>query len=105
MTRIRFAILVAATIIGSMLGGAMSERLFSSGVAGAQSQSTNVSAEEFLLLDKNGKVRAGLGLDDKGAVGLILTSKDDNYRLYLSPDERLALKLADRKGTVIWSAP
>ena len=105
MTQIRFAILVAATFIGSMLGGAMSERFFTGGVAGAQSKSANVSAEEFLLLDKNGKVRAGLGLDSKGEVGLILTSKDDNYRLYLSPDDRLALKLADKSGTVIWSAP
>jgi hypothetical protein len=60
------------------------------GMAGAQSKSVNVSAEEFLLLDKSGKVRAGLGLDDKGEDGLILTSKDDNYRLYLSPDDRHA---------------
>jgi hypothetical protein len=105
MTRLQYAVVLVVTIVAGMLGGAISERLFSGGVADAQSKSTNVSAEEFLLLDKSGKVRAGLGLDDKGAVGLILTSKDDNYRLYLSPDERLALKLADRKGTVIWSAP
>jgi hypothetical protein len=104
MTRLQYSVVLAVAIVSGMLGGAMSERLFS-GVAGAQSRSANVSAEEFLLLDKSGKVRAGLGLDDKGEVGLILTSKDDNYRLYLSPDERFALKLADRKGTVIWSAP
>ena len=105
MTRFRFAVLVAATIVGGMLGGAISERVFSSAVAGAQPKGNSVSAEEFLLIDKNGKSRAGLGLDANGEVGLILTNKDDNYRLYLSPDERFAIKLADRKGTVIWSAP
>ena len=105
MTRLQYAMVLVVTIMAGMAGGAISERVFSSGVAGAQSKSANVSAEEFLLLDKNGKVRAGLGLDSKGEVGLILTSKDDNYRLYLSPDDRLALKLADKSGTVIWSAP
>ena len=105
MTRLQYAMVLVATIVAGMAGGAISERLFSGGIAGAQSKSTNVSAEEFLLLDKSGTVRAGLGLDDKGEVGLILTSKDGNHRLYLSPDERLALKLADRKGTVLWSAP
>ncbi len=105
MTRLQYAMLLVVTIVAGMAGGAISERVFSSGVAGAQSKSINVSAEEFLLLDKNGKVRAGLGLDPKGEVGLILTSKDGNYLLYLSPDDRLAFKLTDKSGRVIWSAP
>ena len=105
MTRLQYAILVVAMILSGFLGGAMSERLFSGGVAGAQSKTTGVSAEEFLLLDKTGKARAGLGLDANGEVGLVLTSKDGGRRLYLSPDDRTAFKLADRTGTVIWSAP
>ncbi|MBI5777125.1 MAG: hypothetical protein HY444_07020 [Nitrospirae bacterium] len=105
MTRLQYAILVATMILSGFLGGAMSERLFSGGIAGAESRTNKASAEEFLLLDKNGTARAGLGLDANGEVGLVLTSKDGGRRLYLSPDDRVALKLLDRNGTVIWSAP
>ena len=105
MTRLQFAILVVTVIVSSFLGGAMSERLFSGGIAGAQPKMNEVSAEQFLLLDKDGKARAGLGLDAKGEVGLVLTSKDGGRRLYLSPDDQKTLKLTDRNGKVIWSAP
>lgn len=105
MTRLQYAILVATMILSGFLGGAMSERLFSGGIAGAESKAHEVSAEQFLLLDKGGKARAGLGLDANGEVGLVLTSKDGNRRLYLSPDDRVALKLVDRNGKMIWSAP
>ena len=105
MTRIQYAILVATMFLSGFLGGAMSEHLFSGGITSAASKTNGVSAEEFLLLDKDGKARAGLGLDANGEVGLVLTSKDGNRRLYLSPDDRVALKLADRNGKVIWSAP
>ena len=105
MTRLQYAILLATMILSGFLGGAMSERLFSGGITGAEAKTNGVSAEEFLLLDKDGKARAGLGLDANGEVGLVLTSKDGSRRLYLSPDGRVALKLADRSGAVIWSAP
>ena len=105
MTRVQYAILVATMILSGFLGGAMSERLFSGGIAGAQSKANEVSAEQFLLLDKNGKARAGLGLDANGEVGLVLTSKDGGRRLYLSPDDRVVLKLTNRSGAVVWSAP
>ena len=105
MTRFQYVILVATMFLSGFLGGAMSERLFPGGIAGAEPKTNGVSAEEFLLLDKDGKARAGLGLDANGEVGLVLTSKDGNRRLYLSPDDRVALKLADRNGKVIWSAP
>lgn len=105
MTRIQYAILVATMILSGLLGGVVSERLFSGGTAGAQTKSNGVSAEEFLLLDKSGKVRAGLGLDANGEIGLVLTSKDGARKLYLSPDEASAVRLADRNGKVLWSAP
>ena len=105
MTRLQYAILVATMMLSGFLGGAMSERLFSGGIAGAEPKKNEVSAEEFLLLDKDGKARAGLGLDANGEVGLVLTSKDGGRRLYLSPDDRVAFKLADRNGKVLWSAP
>jgi hypothetical protein len=64
-----------------------------------------VNAEEFLLLDPSGKARAGLGLDQNGEVGLVLTSRDGNRSLYLTPDERPVIKFTDRDGQIIWSAP
>lgn len=105
MTRLQFAVLVVTVMVSGFLGGAMSERLFSGSIAGAQPKTNEVSAEQFLLLDKAGKARAGLGLDAKGEVGLVLTSKDGSRRLYMSPDDQKALKLTDRNGTVVWSAP
>jgi len=105
MTRFQYAMLVAAMMLSGFVGGMMSERFFSGGIAGAESKTNGVSAEQFLLLDKNGKARAGLGLDEAGEVGLVLTNKDGSRRLYLSPDDRFALKLVDRNGKVIWSAP
>jgi hypothetical protein len=105
MTRLQYAFLVAGMMASAFLGGAMSERLFSGGVAGAQSKPNVVNAEQFLLVDKTGKARAGLGLDANGEVGLVLTSKDGGRRLYLSPDDRMTLKLTDQNGKVIWSAP
>src|SRR3990167_901192 len=101
MTRLQYAILVAAMMLSGFPGGAMSERLFPGGIAGAESKTNGVSAEEFLLLDKNGKARAGLGLDGAGEVSLVLTNKDGSRRLYLSPDDRSALKLVYRNGKVI----
>ena len=72
----------------------------------AQAEKTNgVNAEEFLLLDSRGKARAGLGLDANGEVGLVLTSKDGNRTLTLSPDDRSAIKLVERGGRVLWQAP
>jgi hypothetical protein len=38
-------------------------------------------------------------------VGLVLTSRDGNRKLALSPDDRFAVKLSDQSGRVVWSAP
>lgn len=104
MTKLQVILVLATTFVGSMAGGILSERLFSSGVV--QAQKTNgVNAEEFLLLDQTGKARAGLGLDSNGEVGLVLTSRDGNRTLALSPDGPVAVKLSDRTGRVLWSAP
>jgi hypothetical protein len=82
----------------------LGERMFVSGLVHAQ-KANGVNAEEFLLLDQSGKARAGLGLDLNGEVGLVLTSRDGNRTLALSPDGPLAVKLTDRSGRVLWSAP
>jgi hypothetical protein len=51
------------------------------------------------------KGQQSLGLDPNGEVGLVLTSRDGNRRLYLTPDERTVIKLTDQDGQMIWSAP
>ncbi len=92
------------TFAGSLLGGMLGERLFGSGVV--QAQKTNgVNAEQFLLVDQNGRARAGLGLDPNGEVGLVLTSQDGSRTLAVSPDGPVAVKLSDRSGRILWSVP
>jgi len=56
-------------------------------------------------LDTSGKARAGLGLDKNGEVGLVMVSRDGSRKLYLSPDDRVAVKLSDQSGHILWSAP
>jgi len=104
VTRGQYALFLAVVLVGSMIGGALSGIWGAPGMAGAEKMK-GVNAEEFLLLDQNGKARAGLGLDQNGEVGLILTSRDGNKKLSLSPDEPVAIKLTDRSGRVLWAAP
>jgi hypothetical protein len=100
----RFLLFLGAAFLGGIVGGVLSDQVLSS--KSVQAQKTNgVNAEEFLLLDAGGKARAGLGLDANGEVGLVLTSKDGNRTLTLSPDDRSAIKLVERGGRVLWGVP
>ena len=104
MSRRHYWFLVVVTFVGSIIGGALSGWWLAPSPLKAQ-KTNGVNAEEFLLLDSNGKARAGLGLDKNGEVGLILTSRDGNRKLALSPDDRFAVKLTDQSGRLLWSAP
>jgi hypothetical protein len=104
VSRRHYWFLVVVTFVGSIIGGALSGWWLAPSPVKAQ-KTNGVNAEEFLLLDSNGKARAGLGLDKNGEVGLILTSRDGNRKLALSPDDRFAVKLTDQSGRVLWSAP
>ena len=104
MSHNQFGLLVVVTLIGSCIGGIFGDRWLAPSPATA-GKVNSVNAEEFLLLDPSGKARAGLGLDPNGEVGLVLTSRDGNRRLYLTPDERTVIKLTDRNGQIIWSMP
>ncbi len=104
MTRREFCVVLVLVFLGSVVGGALGERLFSP--RSVQAQKVNgVNAEEFLLLDQSGKARAGLGLDANGEVGFVLTSKDGSRTLTLSPDNPKAIKLAERGGRILWAVP
>ncbi|MBK9306525.1 MAG: hypothetical protein IPM58_05380 [Nitrospira sp.] len=97
-------LLCAAAFIGGVLGGVLSTQFLFPGLADAQ-KSNGVNAEEFLLLDRQGNARAGIGLDANGEVGLVLRSKDGERTLTLSPDEPSVIQLVDRGGRVLWGAP
>jgi hypothetical protein len=104
VTRGQYILFLAVVFFGNAMGATLGGLLFQTSSAGAE-KAKGINAEEFLLLDQNGKARAGLGLDPQGEVGFILTSKDGSKKLALSPDEPLAIKLSDRSGRVLWSAP
>lgn len=97
-------VLCTAAFLGGAVGGAISTQLLVPQSAGAQ-KPHGVNAEEFLLLDAQGKARAGLGLDANGEVGFVLRSKDGNRTLTISPDEPAVIKLVDRGGRILWGAP
>ena len=104
VTHKRYLLLLGAAFLGGLVGGVVSDQLFSH--PSAQAQNTKgMNAEEFLLLDSTGKARAGLGLDANGEVGFVLRSKDGMRTLTLSPDDRSAIKLVERGGRVLWGAP
>ncbi len=104
MTRNHVLLLCTAAFLGGTVGGVLSTQVLSPRPAEAQ-KSQGVNAEEFLLLDAQGKARAGLGLDANGEVGFVLRSKDGNRTLTLSPDEHSVIKLVDRGGRILWEAP
>ena len=96
--------IMTVAFLGGIVGGVLSDQLLSGKTV--QAQKTNgVNAEEFLLLDQAGKARAGLGLDAKGEVGLVLTSRDGSRTLTLSPDDPKAITLVERGGRVLLSMP
>jgi len=104
MTKVQFMLVLATVFLGSLIGGMLGERVNISGLVHAQ-KPNGVNAEEFLLIDQTGKARAGLGLDSNGEVGLVLTSRDGNRTLALSPDGPVAVKLTERSGKIVWSVP
>jgi hypothetical protein len=97
-------LLCTAAFLGGAISGVISTQLLVPLSAGLQ-KPNGVNAEEFLLLDAKGKVRAGLELDANGEIGLVLRSKDGNRTLTLSPDDPSVIKLVERGDRVLWKAP
>jgi hypothetical protein len=104
VSRTQFSLVLVVTLIGSMIGGMLGGRWMTPSLATAE-KANSVNAEEFLLIDPSGRARAGLGLDQNGEVGLVLTSRDGDRKLALTPDERTVIKLTERGGRILWSAP
>lgn len=105
MDRTEFAAVLAVALVGGFLGGLFADRFLNVEPALAQQRMKVVNSEEFLLVDKFGRTRAGLGLDANGEVGFVLLGKDGNRSLHLTPDEAQALKVKDKAGKILWAAP
>jgi hypothetical protein len=106
MNRKEYSTVVALALVAGLAGGLFAGRFLADEPAIAQQRNKVVNSEEFLLVDRFGKTRAGLGLDSKtGEVGLILLNKDGTRNLYLTPDDNKVLQLKDKEGRVLWSAP
>lgn len=105
MDRREFRTVLGAAVLAGFLGGAAAGWLTAGEVALAQQRMKVVNSEEFLLVDKFGRTRAGLGLDPNGEVGLVLLGKDGARSLHLTPDEAQPVKLKDKAGKVLWAAP
>jgi hypothetical protein len=105
MSRAEFRIVVGAAVLAGFVGGMAAGKLGGADPAIAQQRQKAVNSEEFLLVDKFGRTRAGLGLGADGAVALILLDKDGTRTLTLSPDEKQAVQLKGKDGKVLWAAP
>lgn len=105
MNRNELAAMLALALVGGFVGGLCSDRLLGAAPALAQQRMKVVNSEEFLLVDKFGRTRAGLGLDANGEVGFVLLGKEGNRSLHFTPDEPQAIKLKDKAGKILWAAP
>lgn len=105
MTRRQYWSLLLPACLSGLAGGFLSDRLTSMDSVWAQHRQKVVNSEEFLLVDKSGKTRGGLGLGPDGGVGLVLTGKDGTRTLYISPDEPQTVRLYDNTGKTLWAVP
>lgn len=105
MTRKELGAVLGAAVLAGFLGGTLAGWLMADDSVQAQQRSKVVNSEEFLLVDRFGRTRAGLGLDQNGEVGFVLLGKDGNRSLHLSPDEAQVVKLKDKGGKTLWAMP
>ena len=69
MNKKQFAVLLMFVIISSFLGGAMVQFIFGGAHLIAKERAISfhvIKASQFLLINKNGKIRASLSLEDSG---------------------------------------
>ena len=101
MRRREVLLLVALTVVAGLVGGALSNRVFMARIATAQEaeqQRKVITAEEFRLVDEDGRARAVLTLGSKGNVSISFYDRYDESRveLGLSPEGQPILKLLDQ---------
>jgi hypothetical protein len=101
MNRRQYILLLASALIGGLIGGALSTRVFMGGQVFAQRSPQHqkiLVAKEFHLIDVKEKTRAILGLKDQdGQPGLWLIDNNGKVRasLMLDPRQQPALFFDD----------
>jgi hypothetical protein len=98
MKRRQYLLLLALTVVAGLVGGALSNRAFTAKTAIAQETEQHrkvITAEEFRLLDEDGRTRAALIVGSKGSVSMNFYDRYDKNRvaLELSPEGEPTLKL------------
>jgi hypothetical protein len=99
MDRVKWALLIALACASGVFGAA----IYGSGRASAQAAAAKVlRAQEFELVDSQGKVRAGLSVLPDGRLALVLLDKDGQRRAALSvlANGSPGLSLLDKDGKV-----
>ena len=100
----RSGVVALAVIAAIVLMGQAASKLAPPGKPGKV-----VGAEQFIVHDARGGVRATLGTLPDGTVRLVLYDRGNpgETRVILSagPDSSPALSFSDKAGKVIWSAP
>ena len=116
MKKKRYFLIIIFTLIGGMIGGIISNQFIIGSPAFAEKSSLNrlkyIGAEKFVVTDKNGDIRAVLGLVEE-APALMMFGKNDSLpriiifdskmcraELSLGPNGEPSLYLYDEKGTM-----
>jgi hypothetical protein len=101
MRRREVLLIIALTVVAGVVGGALSNRVFMARTAAAQEaeqQRKVITAEEFRLVDEDGKIRAVLVAGSKGDISINFYDRYDENRatLGLSSEGQPVLKLFDQ---------
>ena len=112
MNKKQYALMIVFALIGGLIGGALSNKVFHNEIAFAQNNNKIITAEEFLLVDKKGKIK-GSWRTDEGCTNLILYDKSlislgniKSRSIFLSCSEKsqfLSFQDKDDKGIVLES--
>ena len=87
MKRRQYLLLVALTVIAGLIGGAVSSWILMAKTAGVQETQKHekvVTAEEFRVIDEEGKTRAMLAMLPDGSPNLVLFDNDLTPRVQIA---------------------
>ena len=100
---------MAAVLIFGFIGGILTDRFLRDQAVYAERSSEPakvIAAEQFLVVDKDGRPKARLGLWPNGRPGLFVYDADGIPRTSFNVvADGPKVTLMDKDGKVIWSAP
>ena len=86
MSKKQYSLIVVLAFVGGLVGGVVSSQLLLGQPAHAEKKAKSlkvIEAEEFRVVDKDGRKRAQLMLTDLGSPALILRDENELIRLHL----------------------